>query len=173
MNLCGFRSSSLTDEEAWELLYALLNWLLRHVDDTSSHLVVRKLASALVAFFLRFNKTWAYCVHDIVQSLAFRRVTISSGDVASPPESSHVLEHLGVLNIAQFRAILWFTESLAEDIMKVDINSPMHSNLHASVAANLPLISQILSYAFSAAMRSLGLESANVHIDAIKSFQVC
>lgn len=104
----------LDHENVSGLLNRLLYWLIRLVNQGDGALVLRKLCTALVAYFLHPLSRWDSCVKQIICSFAL-------GDIA-PPQTlasyASVDETLRKLNKLQVRTILWFSASLAEEASK-------------------------------------------------------
>ncbi|CAM1510299.1 Fc.00g006340.m01.CDS01 [Cosmosporella sp. VM-42] len=59
-------SSSLTNNDANELLMSLIGWYLESIARGYGTLVIRKLSSALATFFLHFPHLWRYFVRHLV-----------------------------------------------------------------------------------------------------------
>jgi hypothetical protein len=110
---------SLSGEDAQALLQNIISWLIRCVEGAEGPLVVRKLCSTLVAYFLQFSATWTHCVAHLIYCLCIGQPT--PYDALSEAPSSAILTQ----NISKEKAvvILWFATTLVEDVGKTDSNS--------------------------------------------------
>lgn len=115
----SIRSSSLSTEDADELLQGLVGWYLEALHQADSPLVVRKLSSALATFFLHFHRLWGQFIHHLA-------ICLVSGQPCSPASLKDAQSSVSVierLNPSQTRAILWVLSSVLEDTAKYDLNS--------------------------------------------------
>jgi len=94
----------------------LIAWLVRIVNEGAPPLVVKKLCSTLVVFFVRFADSWANCVRHLICCLAAGRAAPES-EFADMPASSRLLSTMGP---GAKLAALWFTTILVEEVGKVD-----------------------------------------------------
>jgi hypothetical protein len=82
-------------------------------------LVVRKLCSALVAYFLQFSTSWTNCVKHLICCLySDKAVPYSALD-----EAPDVAVLLQTLSNPKAVAIFWFAATLVEEVGKTDSNS--------------------------------------------------
>lgn len=132
--------STIVEKDLLPLLNELLNWLQHLTNQGDGQLVIRKLCSTLATFFVLPNAPWHLCVRHIVQC-------ISTGHVVSESTREHeasLLSLLHTLNAIQFRTVLLFVNTLAEDVIRVDRNSQRLSEVHQRVEANVADVSVIL-----------------------------
>jgi hypothetical protein len=109
---------SLSLVDARTLLDQLIKWLIRHVDLRSGPLVVRKLCSTLVVYFLHFSSLWPQCVKHLIYSLCVgEAATLELPD--STPDITVLAERL---TPEKASAALWFSSALAEEVGKTDAN---------------------------------------------------
>lgn len=104
--------------DAKTLLNQLINWLIRLVDPMAGPLVVRKLCSTLVVFFLHFSSLWPNCEKHLIHSLC-------TGE-AAPLEILNSTLDIAILveklTLQKASAALWFSSALAEEVGKTDAN---------------------------------------------------
>lgn len=112
-------SSSLSEDDATELLVNLVRWYLEAQNEGAAALVSRKLASALATFLVHFHTIWLHFVQHLTISLAESQAYPPSQ--ASQRDTFEVaLERLGPL---QLRSALWVVGNVAEDASKLDLNA--------------------------------------------------
>lgn len=111
-------SANLADEDAKELLQSLIGWFVRSLADGSGSLVIRKLASALVTFFIQFSNLWPDCVPHLLYCLDLGHV-VPRDEAKSAPIPDLVVS----LNEASFLAAIWFTTVLVEEVGKTEMKS--------------------------------------------------
>ena len=110
---------SLNADHTAALLDRLLLWLVRLTNAREGALVLRKLCSTLVAYFLRPSVTWDRCVRHIVCCLNFGDV-VSLHDLPSMPSTIDILSNLDTLRV---KVVLWFAAALVEEVGKTNPNS--------------------------------------------------
>ena len=109
----------LDDEGAALLLDRLLLWLIRLVQAGEGPLVIRKLCTALVAYFLRPEASWKHCIRHI--ACCFAAGDVSSGHILS--QSTPMATVIEGLNQAQLVTTMWFAAGLVEEVGKTDSSS--------------------------------------------------
>jgi len=110
----------LSEDDSKELLLNLIQWFVRSLGDGSGPLVIRKLCSALVTYFIHFSQLWSNCVHHLVYCLDIgRAVAIDDAKDASPAP-----DIIAGLDESKLQAALWFAASFVEETGKTDMNSP-------------------------------------------------
>ena len=82
-------------------------------------LVLRKVCSTLVAYFLRPTVDWRRCVRHLMCCMDIKSVMSLESLSTMPP--SHVL--ISRLDMLSIKTVLWFAMSLAEEAAKTDPNS--------------------------------------------------
>jgi hypothetical protein len=109
---------SLSPLDAKALLDQLIDWLIRHADPMIGPLVVRKLCSTLVVYFLHFSSLWPNCVKHLIQSMCIgKAIPVESLD--RTPDIMVLVERLTPQKAS---AVLWFCTALAEEVGKTDAN---------------------------------------------------
>ncbi|KXH59971.1 hypothetical protein CSAL01_08649 [Colletotrichum salicis] len=139
------RFSSLSKGDASELLQNLIGWFVRSLDDGSGAMVVRKLSSALVTFFLCFPTQWELCIRHLCFSLS-EGVALSQDRVDETIDLSAVLQ---TLQPRSLQAALWFSGALIDEATKVEMNSAKHMGLYENLTRNVPDAMVLMSHGFS------------------------
>ena len=92
---------------------------MRSLADGSGPVVIRKLCSALVTFFIHFSQYWPNCVQHLVYCLDIgRAVPVDDANDATP-----TAEIIRSLEESKLLAALWFAASFVEDVGKTEMNS--------------------------------------------------
>ncbi|KAI9772601.1 MAG: hypothetical protein M1835_006254 [Candelina submexicana] len=107
---------SLAQDSHHLLLATLISWLVRLVSRSEGPLVVRKLCSALVSYFLRPNVSWERCIRHVICSFV-REEAVSLSNLDDYPPT---LELTAQLNKRQIIATMWFSATLVEEVGKTD-----------------------------------------------------
>ena len=110
---------SLDESEASQVLSQILSWIVVCVQRGSTQMVVRKLCSTLVVYFLQFSAFWSLPVKHLVLCLCADQF-VATTDVQDAPE---VLQLISQLSPQKLSATLWFTTILAEEVSKTDGNN--------------------------------------------------
>lgn len=111
-------SSTLSEDDAKQLLQSVIAWFVRSLSDESMALVIRKLASALVTFFVHFSHLWPDCVHHLLYCLDIGHA-VPRDESKNAPTS----DLLSSLSDSQFLAAIWFITALVEDISRLEMKS--------------------------------------------------
>ncbi|TAQ84155.1 hypothetical protein B7494_g7529 [Chlorociboria aeruginascens] len=125
-------SKSLSEEDAQEVLQNLISWTIKFVANGEGPLVVRKLCSTLVTYFLQLSDSWKMCVKHLTYCLSVHQVV--------PPEGLE--DNLDMINLIENLSvgartiILWFATSLAEEVGKTDSTSLKHHKFHERLKSN-------------------------------------
>lgn len=82
-------------------------------------MVIRKLCSTLVVYFLQFSATWTLPVKHLVLCLCADQF-VPTADVKNAPELQQLVSQLSPQKVS---AALWFTTTLAEEVSKTDGNN--------------------------------------------------
>lgn len=110
------RRESVSEDDVPILCTRLVGWLVKLVEQDAPALVIKKICSTLVVFFIRFSGSWPNCIRHLVCCLAAGRAGRAE-EFAGMPTSTHLLKQLD----AQGKlALLWFTANLVEEVGKVD-----------------------------------------------------
>ncbi|KAI1826185.1 armadillo-type protein [Xylaria intraflava] len=125
-------TEKLPDDDALSVLQSLITWLTRSLNDGSGPIVIRKLCSALVTYYIHYSHTWPKCVHHLLHCLG-RNVTVPAEEPTDALPSEQVIQGL---DTQRFLAATWFATSLAEETEKVDTKSTKYIGLHERVLDN-------------------------------------
>ncbi|KAH6893595.1 armadillo-type protein [Thelonectria olida] len=155
-------SSSLSTDDADELLQSLIGWYLEALHQANGPLVIRKLSSALGTFFLHFHRLWRRFIHHLSVCLISGQ-PCSSTRLNEAPDSNSVIERL---NPAQVQAILWVLSNVLEDIAKFDLNSANNMGLYDAILENMPDAVALMSRGMTP-----HLTSQATHEESIKCLQ--
>ncbi|KAG7127326.1 Importin beta-like protein like [Verticillium longisporum] len=159
-------SASLSDVDALELLQNMIRWLHASLTDGSGTMVVRKLTSALVAFFIHFPNLWPDCIRLLCVSMS----SSSPWPVdltAVPPEMSTILWDV---DSRKLQTVLWFAGSLVEEAGKIDANASKHLGIYEAIASNISDVVALMSHCFSAGFSQTS-EGRSLQGDCIKTLQ--
>ncbi|KAH7140540.1 armadillo-type protein [Dactylonectria macrodidyma] len=127
-------SSSLSKDDANELLIGLIGWYLDSLCQGTTQLVVRKLSSALATFFLHFHQLWRPFISHLCLCLLSGR-PCGTDNLDEAPDSLTIINRL---TPAQVRAALWVLSNVLEDIPKLDLNSANNMGLYDAILENMP-----------------------------------
>ncbi|KAK0099684.1 hypothetical protein ONS95_013423 [Cadophora gregata] len=146
-------AKSLSDEDAQALLQTLIGWLIRCLNGSESALVVRKLCSTLVAYFLQFSSSWERCIKHLMlclcsnEALPYAALESSQETVAAMVDN--VSNSKTGSPVPKPVALFWFAATLVEEVGKTDSNSMKQHKFHLSVVPNVddivPLISKYIT----------------------------
>ncbi|KAI0115812.1 armadillo-type protein [Nemania sp. FL0031] len=125
-------TESLSDDDALSVLRNLITWLINSLGDGSGPIVIRKLCSALVAYYIHYSHTWSKCIRHLIHSLDHNAVVPIEEGAGSLPLERVIPE----LSTQKFMAASWFAAALAEEIEKVDTKSTQYISLHERVLDN-------------------------------------
>ncbi|KAI9746575.1 MAG: hypothetical protein M1818_000288 [Claussenomyces sp. TS43310] len=125
-------SDTLSDEDAALLLRKIITWLILCLDEGVGPLVIRKLCSTLVVYFLHFSASWTMCIKHIIFCLAVNEA-VSTNAIENAPETTMLMRSLGT---GKALAVLWFSTALAEEVGKTDANNIKFHNFHDRLEAN-------------------------------------
>lgn len=112
--------SSLSPDDAESILQTLVGFLVEFLASGEGALVIRKLCSTLVAFFLQFSTQWTHCIKHLTYCLHRNQAILYSKSVDEIPEPSIMLQNMANNKVI---AILWFSGGLVEEVGKMDSNS--------------------------------------------------
>ncbi len=129
-------SASLTESEARSLVERLLQHLIRLVNRGESALVIKKLCSALVAYYLLPSTLWSRPVFNVMVSLSQRQGFDISG--------LSTLDLAQSLSNHQLLAALWFSMGLAEEAKQALVVNEQSLRYDMRVAANTEDVASLL-----------------------------
>ncbi|KAJ3532919.1 hypothetical protein NM208_g8220 [Fusarium decemcellulare] len=155
-------SSSLTSEDATELLLVLISWYLDSLQNGAGPLVVRKLSSALGTFFLHFHRVWRRFIQHLTLCLVSNQPCRPDA-LDGAPDSASLIERL---HPNQAQAVLWVLSNVLEDGAKFDLNSANNMGLYDAVLENMPDAVALMSRGMSPQSTSRA-----AHEDSIKCLQ--
>lgn len=112
-------SSSLSEDDATELLINLIRWYLESQTEGATPLVTRKLSSALSTFLIHFEHIWLHFVQHLTISL----VRGQAYPPSQPPQQEAFSVAIERLEPLQLRSALWVVGNVAEDVSKLDLNA--------------------------------------------------
>lgn len=110
----------------------LIGWLVRVVAEGAPPLVVKKLCSTLVVFFVRFADSWANCIQHLICCLAAGRAGFET-EFVDMPASTHLLS---TMEPGAKLAALWFATILVEEVGKVDTKNIKNHHYCTKIQAN-------------------------------------
>ncbi|KAL2289108.1 hypothetical protein FJTKL_02920 [Diaporthe vaccinii] len=133
-------SSALAEDDARQLLQSLIGWLVRSLADGSGALVIRKLASALVTFFIHFPHLWPGCVHHLLYCFDAGRA-VPRDEAKNAPTSAL----LASLDETRLMAAIWFITVFVEEIAKTEMKSQKYLAVHEILAQNSEDVTALLA----------------------------
>ena len=89
------------------------------MDASEGYLVVRKLCSTLVAYFLQFSTSWTMCIKHLMYCLCTNQAHLYSS-MEDTPETSILVQNLTVKKAVP---VFWFAATLVDEVGKMDVNS--------------------------------------------------
>ncbi|KAI2642789.1 armadillo-type protein [Xylaria nigripes] len=125
-------TEKLPDDDALSVLQNLITWLVRSLSDGSGPIVIRKLCSALVTYYIHYSHTWFRSVRHLLDCLD-RNAAVSIQELDDNLPVEQVIRRL---DSQKFLAATWFAASLAEETEKVDTRSAKYIDLHERVLDN-------------------------------------
>ncbi|KAH7000052.1 armadillo-type protein [Ilyonectria destructans] len=155
-------SSSLSNNDASELLLGLIGWYLDSLGQGNGQLVVRKLSSALATFFLHFHRLWRPFIRHLSLCIVSGQ-SCSTGSLDEAPDSFTIIERLSP---PQVQACFWVLSNVLEDISKFDLNSANNMGLYDAILENMPDAIALMTRGMSPQSTSQA-----AHEDAIKCLQ--
>ena len=132
MVLRAWCRESLSEEYIPVLCTRLVGWLVRLVDEDASSLVVKKLCSTLVVFFIRFPESWPNCLRHLIYCLSVGQAR-SVTEIPDAPSPSRLLR---TMKPGAKLAALWFAAILVEEVGKVDTKNIKNHHFYHKLLAN-------------------------------------
>ncbi|KAI0458355.1 armadillo-type protein [Xylaria acuta] len=154
----------LSDDDALSVLQNLITWLVNSLSDGSGRIVVGKLCSALVAYYIHYSHTWSKCIRHLIYSL-HRNAAIPIEQVEGSLPLEPVIQEL---DTQRFLAASWFARALAEEITKVDTKSTKYISLHERALENANDMAALMA---SALMPTNGITHIPSQKEAINCLQ--
>ncbi|KAK0863131.1 member of the karyopherin-beta [Friedmanniomyces endolithicus] len=135
----------------------LVSWLVRLSRQGEGAMVIRKLCSTLTTFFIRSPSLWRRPLMHVGASLQ------TGGPVTEDEAIDLSAERLSeALNSSETAVLLWFSASLADEVSRLDNNTPAHSQVHRQMEETVQDASALLATAFRTPdpkVRAEGLKS--------------
>ncbi|KAF5978042.1 hypothetical protein FBULB1_6287 [Fusarium bulbicola] len=155
-------SSSLSPEDASELLLLLINHYLDTLRSRSSPLVARKLASALATFYINFHQLWSRFIRHLIFCLVSGQSCLPS----APDEGPDTVSLMERMEPSQAQAALWVLTNVFEEVAKINLNSVQNIGIYGSILENS-------SDAVALMSRSMSPQTTTeeAHEDAIRCLQ--
>ncbi|KAF5634563.1 member of the karyopherin-beta family nuclear import [Fusarium sp. NRRL 52700] len=157
-------SSSLSSEDASELLLLLINHYLDTLRSRSSPLVARKLASALATFYINFHQLWSRFIRHLMFCLVSGQSCLPSAlDEGQGLDTVSLMERM---EPSQAQAALWVLANVFDEVAKVNLNSVQSIGIYGSILENS-------SDAVALMSRSMSPQTTTeeAHEDAIRCLQ--
>lgn len=111
-------SSDLAEGDASQLLQSLTGWFVRSLTEKSGAVVIRKLASALVTFFIQFSHLWPGCVRHLLYCLDIGHV-VARDESENAPTS----DLISSLSETSLLGAIWFITVLVEEVARTEMKS--------------------------------------------------
>ncbi|KAG0648341.1 Karyopherin [Hyphodiscus hymeniophilus] len=112
-------SKSLGDQDAQALLQNLIGWLIRCLQNGEGALVLRKLCSTLVAYFLQFSMSWTRCVRHLLYCLN-QNEAMPYQSLSGAPDTPVLIDSLSHDKAV---VLFWFAATLVDEVGKTDSNA--------------------------------------------------
>ncbi|KAI1638832.1 armadillo-type protein [Biscogniauxia mediterranea] len=157
-------TASLSDKDALSVLQNLIAWLINSLGDGSGPIVVRKLCSALVTYFIHYSHTWDRCVRHLLYCLHLN-ASVPIEDVGDSTPIENIVQ---ALNTPKYFAASWFCTALAEDTEKVDTKSTKYISLHERLLSNAQDVTALMSHSLKPAN---GISSTEAQKESIVCLQ--
>jgi hypothetical protein len=82
-------------------------------------LVVKKLCSTLVAYFIQFSTSWVDCVKHIMYCMCVNEA-LPYDQLSAAPEISILVQNI---SYEEAVAVFWFASTLVDEVVKMDSNN--------------------------------------------------
>ncbi|KAK5129525.1 hypothetical protein LTR08_003184 [Meristemomyces frigidus] len=157
--------SALDAETAQSVQTRLITWLIRLAGNNDSTLVTKKLCSTLTTYYLRSPVLWK-------RPLLHLALSMRNGDVM--PEAGinvavSMKDLLQSLSDDLVVVLLWFSSTLADEVGRMEHNTPGQAQLHDQMEVIVQDASLLLERAFSLATNDA---SVRIKAEALKSFLI-
>ncbi|KAL3425767.1 hypothetical protein PVAG01_02558 [Phlyctema vagabunda] len=133
---------SLSEDDASSLLVTLLERLLQALDTPGGPLIVKKLCSVLVAYFMHFSATWTNCIKHVLYCLCTSQA-LPYNALENAPDTTILVKNISV---ERALAVLWFSTALVEEVAKTDSNSMKHNHFHQRLQPNVSDVVDLIQY---------------------------
>ncbi|KAI0860991.1 armadillo-type protein [Xylaria cubensis] len=156
----------LSDHDALSVLQNLITWLVHSLNDGSGNIVIRKLCSALVTYYIHYSHTWPTCIRHLILSID-RNAAVPIAEVEGSPPLEQVIQEL---DTQKFLAASWFAAALAEDIGKIDHRAPKFISLHERVLGNANDVAALMGSALTPTNGVTHIPKQKEAIDCLQSW---
>lgn len=153
----------LDAETAQSVQSRLISWFVRLVSRGESALVTRKLCSTLTTYYLRSPVHWK-------RPLLHAALSLQSRDAASEPDPDASVNMANIcksLSMPQVVSLLWFAGTLADEVGRMENNTPAHARRHAQMEVIVEDASSLLRHAFSPVADEAG---ARLRAEALRCY---
>jgi hypothetical protein len=113
-------SSTLTSDDAADLLLMLIERYLDALRNGNTSLVAKKLATALATFFINFNQVWERFIHHLVLCLVSDQ-PYAPNALNDAPGLASLLERTSP---PKLQAVLWVLGNVLDEVAKFNLNTP-------------------------------------------------
>ena len=121
---------SLQEGEVGQLLHRLLTWLTFRIKSNEGPLVIKKLCTALVAYFLRSSASWERCLLHLICSLSEAEAV--NYDLMMSEHYEIATRVVTSLEAPQLLTVMWFATILVEEVSRTSSESRLTSASHRS-----------------------------------------
>ncbi|KAL8907382.1 MAG: hypothetical protein Q9207_001432 [Kuettlingeria erythrocarpa] len=152
-------------EDRVPLLHRLLHWITLSVRFEKGPLVIRKLCTSLVAYFLRPTVSWHRCMLHLLYCFNAGDAVTSEQLMSSPDkDAARIVPSLGR---EQLLASIWFAVNLIEDVGKTNPASLLTHKFYEQIISGLDDVVAVLQHALQT---KADLDRQMVE-EAVKCFQ--
>ncbi|KAF2087011.1 ARM repeat-containing protein [Saccharata proteae CBS 121410] len=139
---------SLDDGGAHELLLRLITWLVKLVFQGEKDLVVRKLCTTLVQYYLTPKSKWVKCIRHIICSFANGAAvpTEDDSDLAQYPPVETII---GTMHARQLLPVILIAGALIEELSRTAWSTVQQSEHESKIMRNCKDVVILLQRAFS------------------------
>ncbi|KAI1322816.1 armadillo-type protein [Xylariaceae sp. FL0255] len=124
-------TEKLEDDHALSVLQSLVTWLIKSIE-IGSGLVIRKLCSALMTYFIHYSHTCPRFVNHILICLE-RTAYVHPQDIGDTSNMNHVIQSL---DTSKLSTATFFATTLAEGAAQIDLNIDSYIRLHERFVVN-------------------------------------
>ena len=109
--------SFLSEVDTVALLERVIGWLILLINAEERSLVLKKLCSALIAYFLKPSMPLDQCIRLLMVSFNTGRAVSPDSMNDQQPSTASLI---AMLDVHHLQVILWFAESLVEEVNKIN-----------------------------------------------------
>ncbi|CAL3965652.1 unnamed protein product [Diplocarpon coronariae] len=141
-------AQSLSEGDAQALLQTLIGWLIRCLQNSEGTLVIRKLCSTLVAYWLQFSASWTNCVKHLMLCL-FANEALPYSALEGTQETAVLVDTISKsessTSLSKSVVLFWFAATLVEEVAKTDSSSMKQHKFHHLMLSNVDHIVPLMS----------------------------